>query len=172
MTNTPRLGENLTIEDYIRESNLIEGVDNPKEIDQSLEAWNYLKGAPELDTATILTTHGLVMRNLLGYRERGNLREVQVWVGNRKCPHPLAVPDLLRFWLEDMANYKLLNPKNQHVRFEKIHPFVDGNGRSGRMFMWWHEMMLGQILTYIPFSRRWSYYSWFEDGPAMETHSI
>jgi cell filamentation protein, protein adenylyltransferase len=92
---------------------------------------------------------------------RGSFRKVNVTVGGRHCPHFNEVPRLLDSWLEEMYDWQMRDPKTMHVKFEHIHPFVDGNGRTGRMLLWWHERRLGLKPSLITFEDRWDYYAWF-----------
>jgi Fic family protein len=149
--------------EHITQSNLIENVKNPQEVTQSLTAWDYLILQPILTIERVLETHRLVMKNFPS-KGPGKIRSVVVYVGNRICPPPYNVPYLLNDWVTDMRGYVSLDPKAMHVRFEKIHPFLDGNGRTGRMLMWWHEVMLGREPTCIAYKDREEYYNWF-DGP-------
>ena len=70
------------------------------------------------------------------------LRAVDVWIGGRDkvradyvAPPPQHVPplveDLCRY-LNGSGEHPLLLAAIAHVQFESIHPFEDGNGRSGR----------------------------------------
>jgi Fic family protein len=151
----------LIVRKHIEQSNLIENVKDPKEIEQSLLAWSYISEQDNLTLEIVLRTHELIMANLLSPKDAGHLRKFGVTVGNRLCPAPRYVPELVDEWLEDMQNWKDHEPKKMHVWFERIHPFIDGNGRSGRMYMWWHEHKLEQKLTLINYLDRWSYYDWF-----------
>jgi Fic family protein len=45
-----------------------------------------------------------------------------------------------------------------HAQFVEIHPFEDGNGRTGRALMNWILMRAGYPQMYIPVSRRQQYY--------------
>lgn len=149
------------IEEYIRQSNYIEGVRNPEEVNQSLKAWNYLKDQRFLTLECILATHRLIMRNFPSIGP-GRLRKVNVTVGGRLCPPHSTIQYLTENWIDDMMGYRASDPKEMHVRFEHIHPFLDGNGRSGRMLMWWHETHLDRQPTYITYDGRWDYYNWFD----------
>jgi Fic family protein len=152
----------ITIE-HIHNSNLIEGVTDPMEIEQSMLAWELLKDNHALTDTIVLNVHNTVMMNFLPGRMggRGSFRIVNVGVGGRDCPHWREVPTLVDAWLEAMLHLDKNDPKTMHIWFEHIHPFIDGNGRTGRLLMWWHERKLGLAPTLIEYDRRWDYYKWF-----------
>lgn len=151
--------------EHIHQSNLIENVDDPVADITSIQAWRWLSGFDELDLDVVLKLHLLVMAGQLGPQHAGQLRRIGVRVGPRICPSPLEVPDMLNEWIKDMEpmESRFIDPVQQHVAFEKIHPFVDGNGRVGRLLMWWHQMQLGQEPTLILAEERHKYYEWFLD---------
>jgi Fic family protein len=151
------------VEYYIQQSNYIEGVRNPIEVQQSLKAWNYLRHQPFLTDEVVLRVHYFIMRNFPA-KGPGRFRKVNVQVGSQLCPSSHNVPYLMDSWIDDMMGYKTSDPKVMHVRFEKIHPFLDGNGRTGRMLMWWHETQLGRTPTLITYEGRWDYYDWFKES--------
>ena len=155
----------LTI-DHIDQSNLIEGVSDPREIPKSVRAWTFLSSLKpeEFTDQCVFDVHRLVMDGLMHPADVGHYRVVGVQVGGRVCPHPLQVPELLNTWIADMRHQDDLDPKIKHVQFEKIHPFRDGNGRVGRLLMWWHEANLGLKPTLIKYDERWNYYSWFDEN--------
>lgn len=148
-------------EQYILESNLIEGVEDPQEVSKSIDVWKYLIELDHLSVSTICTSHFVIMKNLLDYTKIGSWRPYNVQVGTYIAPHYHEVPMLMNGWIKNMENYMNLDPKDMHVLFEYIHPFVDGNGRIGRLLMWWHEAKLGRIPTLITYKNRNLYYDWF-----------
>lgn len=149
--------------EHIHNSNLIENIDDPDEDAQSCEAWAYLIGHDEITPNLIRETHRLITKNQLKSNEAGQLRTVQVWVGRRYCPPPVVARSQFFDWCLAMEqDWEELDPKEMHVQFEKIHPFIDGNGRTGRMLMWWHEKKLGRKPTKILVTERQKYYKWFK----------
>lgn len=154
---------------YIHESNLIEGYDDPEFDKQSMKAWEFLERQPTVDRAVVQTLQKTIVESQddLTPRERGNYRYIQVWVGGHQPPNALQVPELIENWLTDLNMVVTYpdpdgsTPKDLHKMFEYIHPFVDGNGRTGRMLMWWHEIKLGKLPTLILNSKKQDYYQWF-----------
>lgn len=75
---------------------------------------------------------------------QGDYRDTAVYIGNLSeavyyPPDPQDVPELMKSWLGEVnieaATVKEIFEKIavSHIRFERIHPFLDGNGRTGRM---------------------------------------
>lgn len=61
------------------------------------------------------------------------------------------------------------NPWKMHVAFEHIHPFMDGNGRTGRTLWAWHMLRLGLDPFALPFLHRF-YYQTLENDAARHLH--
>lgn len=155
---------------HIRESNLIEGIDDPAEDARSLAAWNWLVDLVGnkpgiISQTTMLELHKMITCKQLNERESGHFRTVQVYVGNHVPPSGEVMRGLIYGWGMDMIeHWQELDPKEMHIRFEKIHPFVDGNGRTGRMLMWLHEVWQGKEPTLIlndEKNKAYGYYDWF-----------
>jgi Fic family protein len=144
------------MEQHIRESNLIEGIDDPVEDKQSMKAWKFLEKQEKIDRLVLMELHKRIVKNQteLSPSQKGAYRFVQVW-------------ELMEQWLFDLHMNSTHpdpdenQPKQMHKSFEYIHPFVDGNGRTGRMLMWWHELKIGKLPTLLKASERQDYYKWF-----------
>lgn len=150
---------------HVRHSNLIEGVDDSREDNRSVKAWKWLASLPYIDTNIIKELHHDIMRGQLHPKHLGEFRKVDVTVGGRMTAGSTFVPYLMANFCYDLTNnYRDIDPQDMHVRFEKIHPFIDGNGRTGRMLMWWHEAKLGRKPTLIRSEPeyRQQYYDWFQ----------
>lgn len=52
--------------------------------------------------------------------------------------------------------------RQDHVVFEGIHPFVDGNGRVGRILMNWQRLKVGLPILIIKNDEKQEYYKWFK----------
>jgi len=151
------------MEEWIRQSNLIEDVDEEEEDIRSLAAWNWVKDRP-LTVSNILRLHKRIMWKKLG-ADAGCFRTCRVWVGEREGAPWAHVPELVAQWVRVNG----LRPHKQeeieinlaHVEFERIHPFVDGNGRTGRIILNWQRRKAGYEPLCIRAVDRHMYYMWF-----------
>lgn len=109
-----------------------------------------------LDTDSILAMHKALLFDR-DPQHAGHLRDVQVWIGASGLspagatfipPHADRVPecmdDLARFLARDDLPV-LVHAAIAHAQFETIHPFTDGNGRTGRALL--HAMLRHGELT-------------------------
>jgi Fic family protein len=103
--------------------------------------------------------HLQIPRKAVG-RFRSELTPYNVGVGEYIPPSFMRVPDLMRVWMSDLRaglldrvaypdiNYMASFCGGMLQRFEAIHPFVDGNGRVGRLFVnyclsyWGHDPVI------------------------------
>jgi Fic family protein len=104
------------------------------------------KGLP-LCTRLLCQAHKKLMQTARGADKRpGKIRTSQNWIGGTRPgnarfvpPPPDAVPEALasleRWIHEDDPLPPLVRAGLAHVQFETIHPFLDGNGRLGRMLI-------------------------------------
>ncbi len=120
-----------------------------------LEVLNYLKVLEKIEkfqqkgrinSKNILKLHKYISKDILEKPEyEGRYRELQVYVGNNKTgdvifmpPTPDKVPGLMNEFLKwvNSEDAKKLDPVMvagiSHYEFVRIHPFVDGNGRTAR----------------------------------------
>ena len=110
----------------------------------------------ELTARSVLDMHDALLRHT-DPGIAGKWRDEQVWVGGSHlgphdaayvAPHHARVPalvgDLIAFIDRDDIPV-LVHAALAHAQFETIHPFPDGNGRTGRALM--HGMLRGQGLT-------------------------
>ena len=96
----------------------------------------------------ILELHSILMNSVRGANKaRGQFRKIQKWIGPPGCSIEEATfippsPDTLPAALDDWEKYIHSEEKDRLVQlaivkaqFELIHPFLDGNGRIGRMLV-------------------------------------
>jgi len=152
------------VETFLKESNAIEHVYDDESLADAKDAWKFLMSQDVLSLSVVRETHKLLMRNKnLEPKYIGDFRDCPVYVGNRMCPPAYVVAPLMWEWtLSSMRTYPTVDAKYLHVRFEKIHPFIDGNGRTGRMFMNWTRLKrTNEPLLIIKESEKEKYYEWF-----------
>jgi Fic family protein len=92
--------------------------------------------------ADVLELHRILAGEVMDQGEAGTYRTISVRVGNYLPPPPGAVSglmfELLEWWNEPAAQLSpVLSSAILHYRFEAIHPFADGNGRTGRGLALW-----------------------------------
>ncbi len=106
------------------------------------------KTEPKLSVKLILALH----KTLLSHIDdsiAGRFRTGKEWVrvGNHLGANPLFVNTLIHELTDDYntnkSRYFLDTIAHFHAEFETIHPFVDGNGRIGRILINWQLMQVG-----------------------------
>ena len=150
--------------EFIRESNLIEWVTDEISFSEAMRAWEYLMAQPKLTIKIVKETHRILMNSqAIADRELGAFRKRKCWVGGREGMTPLLIWQAIKSWIVKMNNKKNTDDQKLHVEYEHIHPFIDGNGRTGRMFMNWQRLnRLGKELLVIRDKEKQAYYDWFK----------
>lgn len=150
--------ENLDL--FLRESNAIENVWDEESLADAKRAWSYLISFDKLTKENILKAHDILMTNHLPPLERGYFRLVRVWIGGGEAITAKKIPKMFEDWLR-FANSNLDREKQAHITFEKIHPFIDGNGRMGRIILNWMRVKDGRPIQVIYENDKYAYYEWF-----------
>lgn len=149
--------------EFLRESNAIEREYSDMALDDAMEAFRFAYANKNQFTVEyILEIHKLLMIRL-NKRIAGKIRKVDVWVGSRKCLDPKEIKVHLEAWLEHAFTKKDEEGiRHSHIAFEKIHPFEDGNGRTGRILMNIQRINAGLPIMIIHEGKeQMSYYRWF-----------
>lgn len=152
------------LEEFLRESNLIEREDSEIAYEDAYKAWRFLENFDELTLDRILEVHKILMGRL-NPEIAGKLRTCMVRVGFQIPPRPEEVKELLERWIEIYGDAKIEgNIRKAHIEFEKIHSFRDGNGRTGRIIMNWQRIKAGLPLLIIHVGAEQNeYYSWWTE---------
>lgn len=118
-----------------------------REVKNAYEAYELLTRLNPYSVKDLLKAHKVMMGDLV--KESGVFRSkgVGVYAGadliHAGTP-PQYVPDLMRelfAWLKESKLHPLIKSCIFHYEFEFIHPFADGNGRTGRL---WHTLVLAK----------------------------
>lgn len=124
----------LKLEDFVRESNRIEGILRDPTGDE-IDAHAALINVINLRTPDVEGFVGIIAP---GHRLRDK-HGLDVRVGNhiapRGCPEIRTSLDTLLARVMEGAD--LYHPWQAHIDYETLHPFTDGNGRSGRAIWLW-----------------------------------
>lgn len=127
-------------------------VENLKEKSKSIEkkevfnilsalSWIYLDNAAKrINENLISKLHKLVLKGIS--EDAGHFRKEASAIFNEAgvavylTPPPLRIPELVKkvlIFLKTNKEHPLIKAAVSHFMFEKIHPFLDGNGRVGRL---------------------------------------
>jgi Fic family protein len=139
----------------------------------------------ELNRREIRDLHGKLMKGLLPQNKEGHYRKVPVaititasyLIGGelvphrkviRRCPPPEKIPYLMNAYEKSARQFEN-NPEvsqeellENHAYFEWIHPFVDGNGRVGRLILNWLSLKHRQEFFVIESAKREEYYKFLK----------
>lgn len=106
-----------------------------------------LRGGFPLSLRLLREIHGVLLRDGRGAeKEPGEFRRSQNWIGGTRPGNALYVPPPADRVVECMGQLEIFLHQDRrlpllvraglaHVQFESIHPFLDGNGRLGRLLI-------------------------------------
>jgi len=149
-------GTQASLIDVLEYENDIQGAKNPKDLEEVVNYISAMNTGLErlqhlpLSLRLIKEIHLALMRGVRGNEKSpGEFRTSQNWIGPPGCslakatyvpPPPHEMMIALEDWEKFLHNDKihmpmLLKVGIAHAQFETIHPFLDGNGRIGRLLI-------------------------------------
>ncbi len=136
---------------FVRESNLIEGITRDPTLDEIEAHERFLRlfqvSATALGDLQAVIAPGKPLREKPGMNVR---------VGNHIAPD--GGPNILRR-LQALLRKATssTDPWETHIAYETLHPYMDGNGRTGRALWAWQMHAIGRDPFALPFLHRFYY---------------
>lgn len=159
-------GEEIELDSYIKHKRFgIEFLpDYTKKIDDLYNAFTFAK-ANHLNQSNITEAHKLLSKHIVAIHQQGKYRNQNMYVttAEGKIEYVAATPyqlvnEMIKFYndIETLLNLNLSTSEvfyfaaMIHLVFVKIHPWSDGNGRSGRLLeKWFLSQKLGSKSWFI-----------------------
>ena len=157
------------VRDIIDGKNVVAPVKQIQEVKNAIATYELYPKLDPFSVKDLLKAHGIMMQALVN--DAGQFRRGGVGVYSENglvhmAPPAERVPLLMNdlfAWLKSSKDNLLIRSCVFHYEFEFIHPFIDGNGRMGRL---WQSLILGKLhplFEHLPvenmvYSNQQSYY--------------
>lgn len=162
--------------DFLDQSNRIESEYSADALKAAKKAWRYARKVEKMSVTDLLEIHRILMADLNPIIA-GKLRNGTVWIGGKMLPfisYVLLEQELGWVFeqMNDSSEFEYIDSprraeeraKANHISYENIHPFFDGNGRTGRILYNWERLRLGLPIHVIhEGEEQMEYYKWFNE---------
>lgn len=136
------------VRDIIDGKTVVAPIKEIQEVKNAIATYNLYPTLNPYSVKDLLKAHGVMMQALMD--DAGRFRRGGVGVFSElglvhMAPPAERVPflmDDLFAWLQSSKDHLLIRSCVFHYEFEFIHPFIDGNGRTGRL---WQSLILGRL---------------------------
>ena len=143
--NTLSEGE---VRDIIDGKNVVAPIKQIQEVKNAIATYELYPSLNPFSVKDLLKAHSVMMQALVD--DAGRFRRSGVGVFSEHglvhmAPPADRVPMLMNDlfdWLKESKDHLLIRSCVFHYEFEFIHPFIDGNGRTGRL---WQSLILGKL---------------------------
>lgn len=173
LEETEKILLQIDLDRYISEREIFEA----KNLARVMEYMHNNAKSRELNIDMILLLHKMLLSNIRD-DVSGRFREKDEWVrvGDHIAADPQKVPAkilamLMKYFLNDNENI-IKRIALFHLTFEHIHPFVDGNGRIGRVLNNYLLIKGGYVPINIKFIDRKLYYNAFKEFDSSAKTSV
>lgn len=127
------------------------------EVKNAINVYNKLRSYDPISEKSFLEAHGLLMNNLIPDSGKFRNKGVGIVAGDQiahLAPSAENVPHLMKdlfHYIKDSGELALIKSCVFHYEMEFIHPFLDGNGRMGRLWQTLILMKAYPVFEFIPF---------------------
>lgn len=136
------------VRDIINGKQVVAPIRQIQEVKNAIRVYDLYSQLNPFSEKDLLKAHSIMMEALTD--DAGHYRSGGVGVFGESglvhmAPPPQRVPELmgdLFVWLKKSKDHLLIRSCVFHYEFEFIHPFSDGNGRTGRL---WQSLILGRL---------------------------
>ncbi len=119
----------------------------------------------KIDESFILNLHLRLMNSIVGDAGQYRKHPVRIMGAHVPLANWQKVPNLVQDMTKELGKSHrdtIALIAATHARFEQIHPFSDGNGRTGRLIMLAQALHAGLIPPLVVKERRFAYYKYLE----------
>lgn len=126
-----------------------------------------------ISEALVLGLHLRLMNGIIGDAGRYRSHAVRIMAANVPLANYMRVPELIAQLAGDIQKPQtdiVQALATTHASFEKIHPFSDGNGRTGRLIMLAQALHAGLMPPVVVKERKQAYYKYLEVAQLRGVH--